>query len=41
MHRVLVMGAGKIGSLIATLLSRSNDYSVFLADIKIDASLKK
>jgi len=33
MHHVLVIGAGKIGSLIALLLARSNDYFVHLADI--------
>ena len=33
MHKVLVMGAGKIGSLITYLLSQSNDYSVILADV--------
>ena len=32
MHRVLVLGAGKIGSLIAGLLSQSGDYIVHLAD---------
>ncbi len=37
MHRVLVVGAGKIGSLIATLLSNSNDYQVYLSDLHIDA----
>lgn len=36
MHRVLVAGAGKIGSLIATLLANSNDYEVYLSDIRID-----
>lgn len=36
MHRVLVIGAGKIGSLIAFLLAHSNDYSVYLADFKPD-----
>lgn len=36
MHRVLVVGAGKIGSLIATLLSNSNDYQVYLSDIHVD-----
>jgi len=36
MHRILIMGAGKIGSLIATLLSHSNDYQIYLADIHID-----
>ena len=37
MHRVLVIGAGKIGSLIATLLANTKDYHVFLGDIAIDA----
>jgi len=37
MHRVLVIGAGKIGSLIAALLSNTKDYHVFLGDIHIDA----
>lgn len=32
MHHVLVVGAGKIGSLIAFLLIQSKQYSVFLAD---------
>ena len=36
MHRVLVAGAGKIGSLITTLLATSNDYKVYLADVNID-----
>ncbi|EKD72098.1 MAG: hypothetical protein ACD_46C00010G0003 [uncultured bacterium] len=36
MHRVLVIGAGKIGSLITFLLTQSNDYQVFLADIHED-----
>lgn len=34
MHHVLIIGAGKIGSLIAFLLSRSKDYFVYLADIQ-------
>ncbi len=33
MHNVLVIGAGKIGSLISFLLAQSNAYSVTLADI--------
>ena len=32
MHRVLVLGAGKIGSLIACLLCDSGDYDVVLSD---------
>lgn len=42
MHRVLVLGAGKIGSLIGTLLSSSGDYQVYLADINVNTpTLKK
>lgn len=33
MHHVLVIGAGKIGSLITFLLTHSNKYAVSLADI--------
>ncbi|MFO1427604.1 MAG: saccharopine dehydrogenase C-terminal domain-containing protein [Steroidobacteraceae bacterium] len=33
MHRVLVLGAGKIGSLICGLLAESGDYAVDLADV--------
>lgn len=33
MHRVVVIGVGKIGSLIACLLAQTNDYFVYLADI--------
>lgn len=36
MHRVLILGAGKIGSLIAVLLANSNDYQVYLGDTQID-----
>lgn len=36
MHNVLVIGAGKIGSLITFLLAKSNDYQVTLADIQKD-----
>lgn len=32
MHHVMIAGAGKIGSLIACLLTESNDYQVYLAD---------
>lgn len=37
MHRVLILGAGKIGSLIAVLLANSNDYQVYVADIQTDS----
>lgn len=37
MQKVLVMGAGKIGSLIAVLLANSNDYHVYLSDLELDA----
>ena len=33
MHRVLILGAGKIGALISGLLSSSGDYQVQLADV--------
>ena len=33
MHKVLVLGAGKIGSLICGLLAESGDYEVHLADV--------
>ena len=38
MHRVLVLGAGKIGSLIAGLLEESGDYAVTLADSRPGAA---
>jgi saccharopine dehydrogenase-like NADP-dependent oxidoreductase len=34
MHKVLVIGAGKIGSLISFLLASSHEYFVYLADIQ-------
>lgn len=36
MHRILVLGAGKIGSLVACLLSESGDYEVHLSDRRVD-----
>src|SRR3970282_1688164 len=36
MHRVLVLGAGKIGALISGLLADAGDYQVALADVNID-----
>jgi saccharopine dehydrogenase-like NADP-dependent oxidoreductase len=38
MHRVLVLGAGKIGSLVACLLSESGDYEVCLGDTSLEAA---
>ena len=32
MHRVLLLGAGKIGRMIAKLLSQSGDYDVVVGD---------
>ena len=32
-HNILVVGAGKIGVTVATLLNSSNDYKVFLGDM--------
>lgn len=37
MHRVLVLGAGKIGSLIACLLNQRGQYEVHLGDMTLDA----
>jgi len=34
MNRVLVLGAGKIGALIAGLLAESGDYDIFLGDAR-------
>lgn len=36
MHTVLILGAGKIGELIACLLAESGKYQVHLGDIAID-----
>lgn len=33
-HKVLVMGAGKIGVTVAALLNNSGDYQTFVSDIK-------
>ena len=38
MHRVLVLGAGKIGALISGLLAEAGDYQVVLADVSLDAA---
>ena len=38
MHRVLVLGAGKIGALISGLLAQANDYEVRLADVNGDTA---
>jgi saccharopine dehydrogenase-like NADP-dependent oxidoreductase len=38
MHRVLVLGAGKIGALVAGLLAESGDYEVGLADVRGEAA---
>lgn len=36
MHKILVLGAGKIGSLAALMFANSNAYEVFLVDIHTD-----
>lgn len=36
MRAILVLGAGKIGRLIATLFSSINDYQVYLGDLRIE-----
>ena len=38
MHRVLVLGAGKIGSLLSGLLASSGDYEIGLADANSKAA---
>jgi saccharopine dehydrogenase-like NADP-dependent oxidoreductase len=38
MRKVLILGAGKIGSLISGLLAESGDYEVQLADVDADAA---
>lgn len=38
MRQVLVLGAGKIGSLIACLLAETGDYTVHLGDVDPDAT---
>jgi len=38
MHRVLVLGAGKIGALISGLLAEAGDYQVQLADVSVDTA---
>ena len=38
MHRVLVLGAGKIGALISGLLAEASGYAVQLADVNVDAA---
>lgn len=38
MHRVLILGAGKIGALISGLLAESGSYEVHLADVSSDAA---
>ncbi|MGQ0667357.1 MAG: saccharopine dehydrogenase family protein [Nitrospiraceae bacterium] len=37
MYRVLVLGAGKIGSLVACFLAQRGDYEVHLGDMTLDA----
>lgn len=37
-HKVLVLGVGKIGSLITCLLAQSNDYQVHLGNLNINAA---
>lgn len=38
MHKVLILGAGKIGSLISGLLAESGDYAVHVADVSTDVA---
>lgn len=41
MRRVLVVGAGQIGSLIAFLLANTQDYQVYLGDLNIESETVK
>lgn len=41
MHKVLVLGAGRIGPVVALFLARSGDYQVVLADIHISKHVKQ
>ncbi len=38
MHKVLILGAGKIGALISGLLAESGDYDVTLGDVDAAAA---
>jgi saccharopine dehydrogenase-like NADP-dependent oxidoreductase len=38
MHKVLILGAGKIGALISGLLAESGEYDVTLADVEATAA---
>ena len=38
MHRVLILGAGKIGALVSGLLAEAGDYRVQLADVNGDTA---
>lgn len=40
-HNILVMGAGKIGVTVATLLNNSSDYQVFLGDVTSPVNIPK
>jgi len=37
MKNILIAGAGRIGTLIACLLAETNQYQIYLADIKFDS----
>ena len=43
MHQLVILGSGKIGSLVATLLVESGDYAVFAGDVdsQVVARLQK
>ena len=38
MHKVLILGAGKIGALISGLLAESGSYEVHLGDVSPTAA---
>ena len=41
MHRVLILGAGKIGALISGLLADAGGYEVQLADVNGDGARRR
>jgi saccharopine dehydrogenase-like NADP-dependent oxidoreductase len=40
MHRVLLLGSGKIGRMIATLLTGTGDYQVKVGDVDTESLVR-
>lgn len=38
-HKILVMGAGKIGVTVSGLLARTGDYEVYIGDVKLSTKI--